>query len=133
MADTSFKIASEKLQVAQITPLTQFFLTFEFVRIYGHGVYEVSRMLIRNNVNNNVNNDSPIATDRNVYGTTQKVIIVDCKSLVCLLFPFSLSKLKWASDKLSFLARPSIFIMPALRSFGCIRVFVCQLKSSVLI
>ena len=87
MADTSLKIASEKLQVAQITQLNQFFLTFEFVRIYGHGVYEVSRMLIRKNVNNNVNKDSPI-------GTTQKVIIVDCKSLVCFLFFFFSLKIK---------------------------------------
>ena len=93
MADTSFNIASEELQVAQITQLNQFFKTFEFVGIHGHGFYDTSRMLIRNNVNNNVNKDSPIATDRKVYGTTQKVIIVDCKSLVCLLFPFSLSKM----------------------------------------
>ena len=49
--------------------------------------------LSEKNVNNNVNKESPIATDRKVYGTTQKVIIVDCKSLVCLLFRFSLSKM----------------------------------------
>ena len=87
-------------------------------------------MPIRKNVNNDVSKDSPIATDRKVYGRTQK-LIVDCKSLLCFAF-FFLSQ-KWTSDKSSFLARPSIFIMPALRSFACIRVLVCQLKSSVLI
>ena len=59
--------------------LISFFTLLNFVRIYGHGFYKISRMLIRNNVNNNVNKDSPIATDRKVYGTTQKVIIVDGK------------------------------------------------------
>ena len=82
-------------------------------------------MPIRKNVDNDVSKDSPIASDRKVYGTIQK-LIVDRKSLLCLLF-FSLSQ-KWTSDKSSFLARPSIFIMPALRSFACIRVLVCQFK-----
>ena len=77
----------------KIINLISFFKLLNFVRIYGHSFYEISRMLIRKNVNNNVNKDSPIATDRKVYGMTQKEIIVDCKSLVCLLFLFSLSKM----------------------------------------
>ena len=34
--------------------------TFLEVAVYGHGFYELSRMLMRKNVNNDVSKDSPI-------------------------------------------------------------------------
>ena len=84
--------------------------------------------LSEKSVNSNVSKESRIATDAEVYGTTQKVI-VDCKLLMSVCFSFFLSQ-KWTFHKSSFLARPLIFILPALCSFTCIRVLVCQLKIS---
>ena len=92
MADTSTLFA-KSYKLHKVLNLISSFKLLNFVRIYGHGFYEISRTLIRKNVNNNVSKDLPIATDRKVYGTTQKVIIVDFKSLVCLLFLFSLSQM----------------------------------------
>ena len=60
MADISFNIACKELKIAQIAQLNQLFQLLHLVHIYGHGLYELSRMLMRKNVNNDVNKDSPI-------------------------------------------------------------------------
>ena len=60
MADISFNIACKELKIAQIAQLNQLFQLLHLVHIYGHGFYELSRMLLRKNVNNDVSKDSPI-------------------------------------------------------------------------
>ena len=60
MADISFNIACKELKIAQIAQLNQLFQLLHLVHIYGHGFYELSRMLMRKNVNNDVSKDSPI-------------------------------------------------------------------------
>ena len=57
MADISFNIACKELKIAQVNQLVQL---SNLVRTYGHGFYELSRMLMRKNVSNDVNKDSPI-------------------------------------------------------------------------
>ena len=60
MADISFNIACKELKIAQIAQLNQLFQLLHLVHIYGHGFYELSRMLVRKNVNNDVSKGSPI-------------------------------------------------------------------------
>ena len=60
MADISFNIACKELKIAQIAQFNQLCQLLNLVHIYGHGFYELSRMLIMKNVNNEVSNDSPI-------------------------------------------------------------------------
>ena len=57
MADISFNIACKELKTAQIAQLNQLFQLLHLVRIYGHGFFELSGMLMRKNVNNVVNKD----------------------------------------------------------------------------
>ena len=59
MADISFNIACKELQIAQIAQLNQLFQFLHLVHTYGHGFYELGRMLMRKNVNNDVSKDSP--------------------------------------------------------------------------
>ena len=62
MADISFNIPCKELKIEQIAQLNQLFQVLHFVHIYsiyGHGFYELSRMLMRKNVNNDVSKDSP--------------------------------------------------------------------------
>ena len=54
MADISFNIACKELKSAQIAQLNQLFPLLYLVHIYGQGFYELSRMLMRKNVNNDV-------------------------------------------------------------------------------
>ena len=54
MADISFNIACKELKISQIDHLSQLFQLLHLVHIYGHGAYELSRMLMRKNVNNDV-------------------------------------------------------------------------------
>ena len=60
MADISFNIDCIELEIVKIAQLNQFFQVLHLVYIYGLGFYELSRMLIRKNVNNDVSKDSPI-------------------------------------------------------------------------
>ena len=60
MADISFNIACKELKIAQIAHLNQLFQLLHLVYIYGHGFYELSCLLVRKNVNNDVSKDSPI-------------------------------------------------------------------------
>ena len=60
MADISFNIDCIELEIVKIAQLNQFFQVLHLVYIYGPGFYELSRMLIRKNVNNDVSKDSPI-------------------------------------------------------------------------
>ena len=60
MAGISFNIARKELKIAQIAQLNQLFQLLHLVHIYGHSFYELSRMLMRKNVNNDVSRDSPI-------------------------------------------------------------------------
>ena len=60
MADISFNIACKELKIAQIAQLNQLVQFLHLVDIYGRGFYELSRMLMRKNVNNDVSQDSPI-------------------------------------------------------------------------
>ena len=52
MADISFDVACTELKIALIGHLNQLFQLLRLVYIYGHGFYELSRMLMRKNVNN---------------------------------------------------------------------------------
>ena len=49
--------------MAQILQLTQLFQLLQLVHIYGDGFYELSRMLMGKNVNNDVSKDSPIGNE----------------------------------------------------------------------
>ena len=57
MADISFNIACKELKIAHIAQLNHLFQLLHLVHIYGHGFYELSRMLMRKNVNNDVSKD----------------------------------------------------------------------------
>ena len=57
MADISFNIACKELKIAQIAQLNQLFQLLHLVHIYGHGFCELSRMLMRKNVNSDVSKD----------------------------------------------------------------------------
>ena len=61
MADISFNIPCKELKIAQIAQLNQLFQLLHLVPIYGYGFYELRRMLMRKNVNNDVSKDWPIA------------------------------------------------------------------------
>ena len=58
MADISFNIAYKELKIAQIARLNQLFQPLHLVHMCGHGFCELSRMLMRKNVNNEVSNVS---------------------------------------------------------------------------
>ena len=60
MSDISFNTACKELKIAQIAQLNQLFQLLHLAHIYGHGFYEVGRMLMSKNVNNDVIKDSPI-------------------------------------------------------------------------
>ena len=74
MADISFNIARKELKIAQIAQLYQLFRLLHLIRIYGYGFYELSRMVIRKNVNNDVSKDSPIQNQirRGIQGTLSR-------------------------------------------------------------
>ena len=57
MADISFNIAYKELKIAQIARLNQLFQPLHLVHMCGHGFCELSRMLMRKNVNNDVSKD----------------------------------------------------------------------------
>ena len=59
MADIPFNIACKELKIAQIAKLNQLFQLLHLDHMYGHGFYELSRILMRKNVNNDVSKDSP--------------------------------------------------------------------------
>ena len=61
IADISFNIACKELKIAQIAQLNQLFQVLHLVHMCGHGFCELSRMLMRKNVNSDVSKDSPIA------------------------------------------------------------------------
>ena len=61
MTDISFNIAYKELKIAEIAQLNQLFQLLQLAHIYGHGFYELSRMLMRKNVNKDVSKDSPIS------------------------------------------------------------------------
>ena len=93
MADTSFNIqlniACKKLKIAQIAQLNQLLQVLHLFHIYGHGFYELSRMLMRKTVNNDVSKDS-------LYESLQNKLIFrsgfngvrDCGSLTITSTPF---------------------------------------------
>ena len=60
MADISVNIARKELKIAQIAQLYQLFRLLHLIHIYGHGFYELRRMPMKKNVNNDVSKDSPI-------------------------------------------------------------------------
>ena len=59
MADIFFNIACKELKILQIAQLNHLFQLLCLVNIYGHGFYELSRMIMRKSVNNDVSKDSP--------------------------------------------------------------------------
>ena len=59
MTDISFNIVCKELKIAQIAQLNQLFQLLHLVHIYGHGFYELSRMLMRKNVKNDVSQGPP--------------------------------------------------------------------------
>ena len=63
MADISINIACKQLKIEQISQLNQLFQLLHLVHIYGHGFYDLSRMLMRKNVNNDVRKDSLVGDD----------------------------------------------------------------------
>ena len=60
MADISFNIACKEMKIAQSAQLNQLFQLLHLVHIYGGGFCELSRLIMRKNVNNDVSKDSPI-------------------------------------------------------------------------
>ena len=58
MANISFNIACKELKIEKIFQLNQLFQLLHLVRLHGHGFYDLSRMLMRKNVNNGVSKDS---------------------------------------------------------------------------
>ena len=60
MADICFNITCKELNIVQIAQLYQLFRLLHLIHIYSQGFYELSRMLLRKNVNNDVSKDSPI-------------------------------------------------------------------------
>ena len=61
MADISFNIACIELKTAQIAQFNQIFqLLYLIVHLYRLGFFELRRMLMEKNVNNDVSKDSPI-------------------------------------------------------------------------
>ena len=67
MADISFNIACKEVKIAQIAQVNQLFQLLNLFRTYGHGFYVLRRMLMRKNVDNDVNKDSPIPDARNLF------------------------------------------------------------------
>ena len=67
MADISFNITCKELKIVQIAQLNQLFQRFYLVHIYRHSFYELSRMIMRKNVNNDVSKDSPIEESQFYY------------------------------------------------------------------
>ena len=57
MTDIFFNIACKKLKIAQIAQLNQLLQVLHLVHIYGNSFYELSRMLMRKTVNNDVSKD----------------------------------------------------------------------------
>ena len=49
----------QRTKIVQIAQLNQLFQLLHLVHIYGYGFYELSRMIMRKNVNNDVRKDSP--------------------------------------------------------------------------
>ena len=47
MADISINIACKQLKIEQIGQLNQLFQLLHLVHVYGHGFYDLSRMLMR--------------------------------------------------------------------------------------
>ena len=47
MADISFNIARKELKIAPIAQIYQLFRLLHLIHTYGHGVYELSCMLMR--------------------------------------------------------------------------------------
>ena len=60
MANISFNIACKELKITQIAQLNQLFQLLNLVYIYGHGFYELSRMLTEEKCKHDVSKDSPI-------------------------------------------------------------------------
>ena len=60
MSDISFNTACKELKIAQIAQLNQLFQLLDLAHIYGHCFFQVSRMLMSKNVDNDVSKDSPI-------------------------------------------------------------------------
>ena len=63
MVDISINIACKQLKIEQISQLNQLFQLLHLVHIYGHGFYDLSRMLMRKNVNIDVSKDSLVGDD----------------------------------------------------------------------
>ena len=88
MADISFHITCKELKIAQIAQLNQFFQLLHLVHIYGQGFYELRRMLMRKNVNNDVSKDSPIENINNRFiflNATRVAFSEDIRGFFCLV------------------------------------------------
>ena len=59
MADISFNVACKELKIEQIGQLNQLLQLLHLLHRYGRGFFELSRMLMRKNVSNDVSKDSP--------------------------------------------------------------------------
>ena len=78
----SFSVRNSVLIISHITfrdcPVHFFFpTTFLEVAVYGHGFYELSSMLMRKNVNNDVSKDSP--TGQLVVATRKAIHYMQCE------------------------------------------------------
>ena len=60
MTDISLNVACKELKIARIAQLNQLSQVLHLVHMCGHGFYDLSRMLMRKNVNSDVSKDSPI-------------------------------------------------------------------------
>ena len=83
MADISFNIACKELKIAQIAQLNQLFQLVHLVHTYGHGFYELRRMLMKKNVNNDDNKDSPIVNHK--LSLPERFVKNNYRNSLCLI------------------------------------------------
>ena len=79
MSDISFNTTCKELKIAQIAQLNQLFQPLHLAHIHGHGFYDVSRMLLSKNVNNDVSKDSPNNAHR--YNACSSLTWLSCIQL----------------------------------------------------
>ena len=100
MADIFINIACKELKIAQIVQLNQLFQLWHLVHIYGHGFCELSRMLMRENVNNDVSKDSPIPISSS-FPSTFHCNLICLTSIVIHNYVFTVSSIFFLSLKTS--------------------------------
>ena len=74
-----FPVGKKSSGTTAIAQLSQLFQPLHLAHIYGHGFYDVSRMLLSKNVNNDVSKDSPNNAHR--YNACSSLTWLNCIQL----------------------------------------------------